>query len=148
MPGAHRELVLDGRYTQAEMVQIARGYIPGVQQDKWFIYFDGEWLHVHRSWTGTCIFQLQLLPDGAAYNAEQLRINADPTQYKMADDVYNVALLAYLIDHLLLGRFAQMPLPGKMSLQDEKRHQKHVMGEKPTEGIRLDVRNGRSSGQT
>ncbi|MCA9962118.1 MAG: hypothetical protein KC443_23950, partial [Anaerolineales bacterium] len=72
MPAARRALELDGRYTAPEMAQIALGFIPREQQDKWFVYFDGEWLHVHRSWTGTCIFQLQLLPDGETYRTEQL----------------------------------------------------------------------------
>lgn len=139
MPTAYKELALDGRYTAAEMAQISRGYRPQEQQDKWFIYFADEWLHVHRSWTGTCIFQLRLLPDEAQYHADRLRVNADPAQYTMADDAYNVSLLAYLIDHLLLNRFAPMPLPGKMSTADEQRHTQHVMGERQERGIRLSV---------
>ncbi|MCA9962039.1 MAG: hypothetical protein KC443_23540, partial [Anaerolineales bacterium] len=77
------------------------------------------------------------------YRTEQLLVNADPAQYKMADDAYNVSLLAYLIDDLLLGRFAQMPLPGKMTPDDEQRHRQLLMGKQREKRVRLDVRNGR-----
>ena len=61
----------------------------------------------------------------------------------MSDHEYNVALVSFLIDHLLLHRFAQMPLPGKMSDKDRQRHRRHVMGEKRDGSIRLDVGNGK-----
>lgn len=145
MPVIQRELTLDGRYSQTEMDQITLGFIPRGSGDKWFLYYDGAWLHCHRSQTGTCVFQLQLLPDEDAYRAVKFVVNQDPAQYKMTDDAYNVSLLSYLIDHLLLDRFAQMPLPGKMSAQDEQRHRRHVMGEKESGGpsLHLRVQNGR-----
>ena len=145
MPVKQRELTLDGRYLQPEMDQITLGFIPRDSQDKWFLYFDDAWLHCHRSQTGTCVFQLQLLADEHEFRAVRFVVNQDPSQYKMTDDTYNVSLLSYLVDHLLLGRFAQMPLPGKMSEQDQQRHRRHVMGEKervnPT--LQLRVQNGR-----
>lgn len=139
MPAARKVLAVDGRYTATEVGQIAHGYIPADQQDKWFIYFAAGWLHFHRSWTGTCIFQLSLTAVDDHFSAQELIVNQDPEQYKMNDDQYNLSLVAYLVDNLLLGRFAQMPLPGKMSPQDEQRHRQHVMGRRPGQGgsIRL-----------
>ncbi len=131
MPAQHKELLIDGSYSAQEMAQIRRGFIPADQQDKWFIYFDGAQLHFHRSWTGACIFQLRFVVEEDYFRADRLLVNQDPSQYKMADDNYNLSLAGYLIDRLLLGRFAQLPLPGKMSEQDQKRHQQHVMGQKP-----------------
>ncbi|MCA9935727.1 MAG: hypothetical protein KC415_17450 [Anaerolineales bacterium] len=134
MPSQQKELLIDGAYAAPEMGQIALGYIPQEQQDKWFIYFDGQWLHFHRSWTGSCIFQMRLLREEGHYRADKLLVNQDPAQYKMDDDQYNLSLAAYLVDHLLLRRFAQMPLPGNMSEQDQQRHQQHVMGQKGGNG--------------
>jgi hypothetical protein len=139
MPPAHVELLIDGRYTPQEMNQIQRGFIPADQQDKWFIYYDGTLLHFHRSWTGTCIFQMALVAEEDHTRATRLIVNQDPSQYKVTDNSYNLSLAAYLVDHLLLGRFSPMPLPGKMSEQDQQRHQQHVMGQQPGHGrsIRL-----------
>lgn len=130
MPSRHRRLLIEGSYATDEMRRIELGYIPAEQQDKWFVYFDEEWLHFHRSWTGTCIFQLHLTAGEACFQADTLVINQDPSEYKMDDDAYNLSLVAYLVDHLLLGRFAQLPFPGKMTEQDQTRHQQHVMGQK------------------
>ncbi len=129
MPSLRKELLIEGSYSSQEVSQMRYGYIPADQQDKWFIYFDGDWLHFHRSWTGSCIFQMLLVAEEDYFRADRLLVNQDPTQYKMNDDTYNLSLVAYLIDHLLLGRFAQIPLPGKMSEQDRQRHQQHVMGQ-------------------
>ncbi len=29
-------------------------------KDKWFIYYENGWLHIHRSWTGFEIFKLNI----------------------------------------------------------------------------------------
>lgn len=144
MPAQTRELFLEGTYSPQEMTQIALGFVPVDQQDRWFLYFDDAWLHVHRSWTGTCVFQLQLLPQDGWFSTDRLIVNQDPVQYRMTDDAYNVALVSYLIDYLLLNRFAELPLPGKMSDQDAARHRQHLMGDKPSGAIRLNLVNGRS----
>ncbi len=130
MPPQQKELLVDGSYSAQEMDQIKQGFIPASQEDKWFIYYEGPWLHFHRSWTGTCIFQMLFVAEDGYFRADRLIVNQDPGQYKINDDNYNLSLAAYLIDHLLLGRFAQVPLPGKMSEQDQQRHQQHVMGQK------------------
>jgi hypothetical protein len=36
-------------------------------------------------------------------------VNRDPDEYKIADDEFDVALLSFLIDNLLLGRPARLP---------------------------------------
>jgi hypothetical protein len=30
--------------------------------DRWFIFFESDWLYFHRSWTGDCIFAVRLGP--------------------------------------------------------------------------------------
>lgn len=143
MPAQTHALLIAGTYSSQEMQQIALGFIPVDQQDRWFLYFADGWLHVHRSWTGTCIFQLQLTPaEDGGFQTETLIVNRDPAEYRMTDDEYNVALVSYLIDHLLLNRFAELPLPGKMSDADAARHRQHVMGSKPGGSIRLNIVNG------
>jgi hypothetical protein len=139
MPEPRKELLLDGRYTTAEFVQMSMGYMPQDQQDKWFIYLEGEWLSFHRSWTGTCIFQLQLVAIEGGYQATKAIVNRDPDQYRNSDDVYDVSLMAYLIDHLLLGRFAPPPVPRTISQADRERHQQHVMGDEADGGLTLKV---------
>lgn len=41
-----------------EMVKIRRGFFPTVMEQKWFLYFTGDRLRMHRSWTGILIFDV------------------------------------------------------------------------------------------
>ena len=141
MPAAQKELSLSGVYTDEEYEQISSGFLPQSQQDKWFIYFEDEWLYFHRSWTGTCVFQLQIVLGNCKYHATKAIVNRDPEQYRNTNDQQDVQMIAYLIDQLLLGRFATLPTPKNMSEEDKQRRQKHVMGTKGADGIiRLEVK--------
>lgn len=143
MPEIRKELLLDGRYTREEYVTISQGFVPQSPADKWFIYLEDDWLYCHRSASGSCIFQLQIVPDEDGYAADLLFVNQNPSQYRSLDDEYDVALLAYLIDTILLGRFAPFPQPKQFSETDQQRHQQHVMGQNPTGGgLSLRVVNG------
>lgn len=143
MPDARKELLLDGRYTREEFVTISQGFVPQSPADKWFIYLDGERLNFHRSASGSCIFQLQILPDEAGYVADKLWVNQHPGQYRSLSDEYDVALASYLIDAVLLGRFAPFPQPQQFAEGDHAKHQEHVMGKDSSDGgLSLRVVNG------
>jgi hypothetical protein len=135
MPDAQKELRLSGVYSAEEYEKISYGYLPKSQEDKWFIYLEGDWLNFHRSWTGTCVFKLEIVLNNCKYHATKAIVNRDPEQYRNTNDQQDVALIAYLIDSLLLGRFATLPTPKHMSEEDKQKHQQHVMGKKGTDGI-------------
>lgn len=142
MPEQQKELLVDGRYSQDEFEQIRFGFIPQSPEDKWFIYFEDGWLHFHRSQTGTCIFQLELLPDGDDYVTGRAIVNRDPSQYRVTDDEYDVELMSYLVDHLLLGRFVPLPIPNRLAEDDQSRYRQHVMGRPSgSNGLNLRVLN-------
>jgi hypothetical protein len=143
MPELRKELLLDGRYTREEYVTISQGFMPQSPADKWFIYLEDEWLYCHRSASGSCIFQLQIVPDEAGYAADVLLVNQDPSQYRSLSDEYDVALLSYLVDTILLGRFVPFPQPEQFSEEDHAKHQQHVMGQDSSDGgLSLRVVNG------
>jgi len=143
MPDVRKELLLNGRYTREEFVTISQGFVPKTTSDKWFIYLQDEWLYCHRSISGSCIFMLQIVPDEDDYAAPILWVNQEPSQYRSFEDEYDVALLAYLIDTILLGRFAPFPQAKQFSEADRQRHQQHVMGQEPLNGgLSLRIVNG------
>ncbi|MBK8903285.1 MAG: hypothetical protein IPM53_19030 [Anaerolineaceae bacterium] len=143
MPELRKELLLDGRYTREEFVTIGQGLVPQSPADKWFIYLDGQWLYFHRSASGSCIFQLQITPADEGYTADRLLVNQDPSQYRSLSDEYDVALVSYLVDAILLGRFAPFPQPEQFSQDDHAKHQQHVMGKDSSDGgLSLRVVNG------
>jgi hypothetical protein len=44
------------KYSKEEFEHIKRGIVPEEMEEKWFIYFEGDKLYFHRSWTGALIF--------------------------------------------------------------------------------------------
>lgn len=145
MPTAQKVLELDGMFSKQEFDTIQFGLIPQKPTDAWFIYLEGEWLHFHRSKTGTCVFQLHIVPFEDRYHAQKAIVNRDPKQYRNEDDAYDVQMISYLIDHLLLGRFAQLPTPKGLRQQDQARYKRDVMGKRTEQGrIDLGKMNGRN----
>lgn len=142
MPEQQKELLVDGRYSREEFERIRLGLVPQSPEDKWFIYLADGWLHFHRSQTGTCIFQLELLPNGDDYVTGRAIVNRAPNQYRVTDDEYDVELMSYLVDHLLLGRFAPLPIPNNLAEDDHSRYRRHVMGRPSgSNGLNLRVLN-------
>ncbi len=98
-------------FTTDELAQLARGLVPREMEDKWFIFFERGELHVHRSWTGICIYVVRLADRAVA----EAWSNRDPTQYR-GEDVQDARMLEFLIDRLLLGLAVPFPEVGASSL--------------------------------
>jgi hypothetical protein len=95
-----------------EYESIRYGLVPEQMEDTWFIFVEADTLYFHRSWPGHCIFQLTLTREGERYAVGDALVNRDAGQYGGTDDAYDVRLLNYLIDNLLLGgRRTMLPTP-------------------------------------
>lgn len=129
LPAERSQLALQREFTEQEYECIRYGLIPEQMEDRWFIFLEGDTLYFHRSWTGYCIYQLSLKKDGDKYTAGEVFVNRYASQYGGTDDSYDEKLLMYLIDNLLLGRRARLPLPAGIiaGIQTELHHH-HVAG--------------------
>lgn len=90
-------------YTAEEMEKIQRGFCPTVMEQKWFLYFTGDRLRMHRSWSGFLIFDVgfEREPAGGASVTEVI-VNRDPRQSGGKDDEEDLKLVENLIwGHLL-----------------------------------------------
>lgn len=86
-----------------EMVNIRRGFFPTVMEEKWFLYFTGDRLRMHRSWTGILIFDVGFAfdPKGGAYVTDVV-VNRENREYSNTDDDEDLKLLAEIIRYHLL----------------------------------------------
>lgn len=109
LPENHARLSASWTFTRKEFEQMMRGLIPEQMEDKWFIYYEKGWLHFHRSWTGYCIYQVQFQERNSTIEVAQILVSRDPEQYRESSDEYDLLLLMYLIDGLLLGKAADFP---------------------------------------
>jgi hypothetical protein len=74
------------------------GFIPRAMEDHWFYFMEGLRLHVHRSWTGFCIYQIDFESAGPGYRVAHVWANRDPEQYR-GDDAGDLDW----IEHFLKG---------------------------------------------
>ena len=110
MSPLHEQLPFARTFTREEYDVIARGLVPAGMDDRWFIFLENNQLYFHRSWTGTCIYQVTLdRTDSDSIVVTEALVNRDPDEYKTADDEFDVGLLSFLIENLLLGRRAHLP---------------------------------------
>lgn len=90
-------------FTHKQFQMITKGLIPEEMEDKWFIYFEGDWLYCHRSWTGHCLFKAQILKESDAYVMKEFYVERNNNKYSNQDDDYNSGVLTFLITQGLLG---------------------------------------------
>lgn len=103
MPERHTVLYPKLRFNPDEMANIRRGFFPTVMEQKWFLYFTGDRLRMHRSWTGVLIFDVGFAfdPKGGAYVTDVI-VNRESREYSNTDDDEDLKLLEEIIrSHLL-----------------------------------------------
>lgn len=93
MPAQTASLMLDLAFNDAEFQKIAMGCIPEVMEDKWFIFFEDPWLHLHRSWTGYCIYRVRFAQEDGKHRPIDVVVNRDPAQYRETNDALDALSL-------------------------------------------------------
>lgn len=92
MPEQIEYFTIERNLTNDELTSIKEGLKPQVMEDKWFMYYETGKLFIHRSWTGYCIYIVDLSKDGKL----QVTVNNDPEQhveYSLASDKLMVTIL-------------------------------------------------------
>jgi ADP-ribosyl-[dinitrogen reductase] hydrolase len=103
-------------YSQEEFERIRLGLVPKEMEDKWFIYYVNDTLNIHRSWTGHHIYQIAInCLEDSTYKVIQTLVNRNKAQYNQQNDEYDILLIDYLIDRLLLGKNVRFPAPTELS---------------------------------
>ena len=129
MPEKHTRLMASWKFNDIEYNQMIRGLIPEQMEDKWFIFYEGGWLRFHRSWTGYCIYQVQLRERDSKIEVAQILVSRDLEQYRESSDEFDLLLLKFLIDSLLLGKQADFPQKDNFNGEvTSALHRHHIVG--------------------
>lgn len=103
MPAEHAMVTAQFGFADEQMVNIRLGFIPEEMGDKWFIYVDDRnVVRFHRSWTGYCVYQIQLIQSIKGWIASEFCVNRNPDQYSNTDDVKDQDLLTTLFRNYLV----------------------------------------------
>jgi ADP-ribosyl-[dinitrogen reductase] hydrolase len=131
-------------YSSEEFDRIKLGLIPKEMEDKWFIYYENHSLNIHRSWTGYHIYQITIQSqEDNTYKVIQTLVNRNKDQYSQQNDEYDVLLIDYLIDRLLLGKNVRFPTPTDLTGEAKAIYKHSMVGyatpniKEPATGINL-----------
>lgn len=102
-PHKRTEIMLDLSFDEAAMERIRKGFLPMAMEEKWFAWFDEPVLHLHRSWTGFCIYQVRFRREANRWRADSAKVNRDPEEYSETDPEADQRLIADLINELLVN---------------------------------------------
>jgi hypothetical protein len=109
MPSQRVHLAYAECFTEDEFARIQFGLIPLEMEDRWFIYWEEPWLHVHYGWTGHELYAVKFVRVEPQWCTEEAFANRNPKQSRSLDEVYDTQLLRCLIRVLLLGQNAEWP---------------------------------------
>lgn len=95
-------------FSAEQFDQLQKGLIPEAMEDKWFIYFENDWLFFHRSWTGNCIYQAHILKEKGdqedrEYKIKEFFVERDKEIWNNEDDIFDLNTLLVLTLWGLLG---------------------------------------------
>lgn len=95
MPERHEEFILKRDMSMAELEILKKGHIPRAMEDKWFWYYQDGKLYAHRSWTGYCVYIMEI---DFARCEHKVIVNRDDRQYKEKSIEVDRAKLNELLD--------------------------------------------------
>lgn len=117
IPEENTKIELDIKLNNEEIEIIKKGHRPEAMEDHWFIYFENNQLFIHRSWTGFCVYIINVNNDGSIENAI---VNRNESQYKNTDNEYDKYMVSYLVYSMV----------GKKEKAEEMLNETHIIEEK------------------
>lgn len=104
MPAKFVAIDLEPHFYDPEVViRMKRGFIPKEMEQKWFIYYNDEYIYFHRSWTGNLIYKVYIYEgDDGEWVITCADVNRDPEQYGGTDNAEDERIIFELIDEYLL----------------------------------------------
>ena len=97
-----KRIGIDLHFTDAQFSKLMKGLVPHEMEDKWFIFFENDWLYFHRSWTGHGIFKAQLTKEQDGYSIKEFWAERKNEIYSNQDDGSDIETLCFLIASGLL----------------------------------------------
>lgn len=101
---AKRVLIpFESEFSLEDMSKLIRGSIPRGMDEKWFFYFENSALHMHRSWTGFCIFRVHFALTSEGWFSTHIEANRHTGQYGSTDAAEDLRLVKDLLQMLADG---------------------------------------------
>lgn len=97
-----KRIDIDLLFTDQQRARLIKGIVPQQMEDKWFIYYEDEWLYFHRSWTGNGTYKAKLNKVIDGYSIKEFWAERNQEKYKNEDDNTDIEAFSFLIARVLL----------------------------------------------
>lgn len=88
-------------FTKAQADKLRRGHVPRVMEERWFVFFEDDWLIFCRSWSGAWIYGLHLAPSHKGMSVDQSWVSRDPEHNPQSDIENDRSALTDVIAYVL-----------------------------------------------
>ena len=112
-PAEAKQLKIEATYTEKEHGYIMLGFLHMQMEDKWFIYWEKDWVYFHRSWTGYPVFKVGFEKTNEGYKIKEAWVNRKPGLFNDLENAEDVMTLNFLINRILLCKHCEIPGDGK-----------------------------------
>jgi hypothetical protein len=98
-----KKIFVELNFSQEQYTKMKRGLIPHEMEDKWFIFFENNWLYFHRSWTGYGIYKAEIKENNGRYCINEFFVERNKEKYKCENDNEDIDSFTFLIAWGLLN---------------------------------------------
>jgi len=98
-----KRIAINLQFTDRQLEKLTKGLIPHEMEDKWFIFYENNWLYFHRSWTGYGLYKAQLIREQDGYSIKEFWAERNKEIYKNDNDSTDTERISFLIARGLLG---------------------------------------------
>lgn len=84
-------------FTPEVFERVRMGFTPGGTDDRWFAFLEDDWLYLHRSWTGFCVYWLRVAETPTGYFVQEAWANRNSKQYGCSSEDEDVETLGELL---------------------------------------------------
>jgi len=98
-----KRIDIDLHFTAKQFSKLIKGLIPQQMEDKWFIYYENDWLYFHRSWSGLGVYKTKLSKENNGYSINEFWAERNQEKYTNEDDNSDIETFSFLIARGLLG---------------------------------------------
>lgn len=86
IPEKHSIVEVDRWFSNEQIERLKYGIIPSQMEERWFVYWENDVLHFHRSWTGINFYSVLFEQEGEGMKMVRVRVNREHEDAVEEDD--------------------------------------------------------------
>lgn len=94
MPKKNIKFKIKRKFSEEDVKRLKKGHCPMEMEDRWFYYYEDGKVYYHRSWSGNCIYIVELNLKSSTHT---VTVNRDETQYSNTDINEDMETIDYLL---------------------------------------------------